>query len=106
MGTEILGIIASIATVISGFGWLLDKNSKRFAEIQRRSDTSLTHFAGKVDNLEKTLTQVRLELPEKYVTKEELMGHIRGEEKWHESVDRRLDDIRGQISSLKDWRHR
>lgn len=106
MGTEIIGILASIATVISGFGWILDRNSKKFQEIQRNSNLTLQSFANKVENLENALVSVRLELPEKYVTKEELLMHIRGEERWHESVDRRLEDIRGELASLREWRHR
>jgi len=106
MGAEVLGIIASIATIVSGLGWVLDRNSKKFAEMQRASCLTLETFGAKVEKLDQTLTDVRLTLPEKYVTKEELMMHIRGEETWHNSIDRRLDDIRDELSSLREWRHR
>jgi hypothetical protein len=106
MGMEVLGIIASVATIISGLGWILDRNSKKFASMQQASSDMLTNFGAKVEKLDQTLTDVRLTLPEKYVTKEELMMHIRGEETWHNSIDRRLDDIRDELSSLREWRHR
>jgi predicted nuclease with TOPRIM domain len=106
MGAEVLGIIASIATIVSGLGWVLDRNSKKFAEMQRASCLTMETFGAKVEKLDQTLTDVRLTLPEKYVTKEELMMHIRGEETWHNSIDRRLDDIREELSSLREWRHR
>jgi hypothetical protein len=106
MGAEVLGIIASIATIVSGLGWVLDRNSKKFAEMQRASCLTLETFGAKVEKLDQTLTDVRLTLPDKYVTKEELMMHIRGEETWHNSIDRRLDDIREELSSLREWRHR
>jgi hypothetical protein len=106
MGAEVLGIIASIATIVSGLGWVLDRNSKKFAEMQRASCLTLETFGAKVEKLDQTLTDVRLTLPDKYVTKEELMMHIRGEETWHNSIDRRLDDIRDELSSLREWRHR
>lgn len=106
MGMEVLGILASVATVISGLGWILDRNSKKFEGIQRSSSAVMERFSQKVEQLEQTLVSVRLELPDKYVTKEELMTHIRGEERWHESIDRRLDDIRDELSSLREWRHR
>jgi SMC interacting uncharacterized protein involved in chromosome segregation len=106
MGMEVLGIVASVATIISGLGWILDRNSKKFASMQQASSEVLLNFGTKVEKLEQTLTDVRLTLPEKYVTKEELMMHIRGEETWHNSIDRRLDDIRDELSSLREWRHR
>jgi hypothetical protein len=106
MGLDILGVLASIATIISGLGWVLDRNSKKFASMQQASSDMLTNFGAKVERLDQTLTEVRLTLPEKYVTKEELLMHIRGEETWHNSIDRRLDDIRDELSSLREWRHR
>lgn len=102
---EILGVIASLATVTSGLGWVLDRNAKRFQEVQTQSTTALTKVIGKMENIENTLMGVRLDLPRNYVTKEELIIHIEGERHWHESVDRRLEDIRGEISSLREWRH-
>jgi predicted nuclease with TOPRIM domain len=74
--------------------------------MQQASSDMLTNFGAKVERLDQTLTEVRLTLPEKYVTKEELLMHIRGEETWHNSIDRRLDDIRDELSSLREWRHR
>lgn len=106
MGMELLGVFASIATIVSGLGWVLDRNSKKFASMQQTSSDMLTSFGTKIEKLDQTLTDVRLTLPEKYVTKEELMMHIRGEETWHNSIDRRLDDIRDELSSLREWRHR
>lgn len=106
MGGEILGILASIATVVSGLGWVLDKNSKKFQEIQNKSNEAVAAMMGKVEKLDETIIGVRLEIPEKYVTKDELMTHIRGEEKWHESVDRRLMEIREELLSLRERMHR
>jgi hypothetical protein len=103
---ELLGIIASIATIISGLGWVLDRNSRKFDAMQKRGTDVITKLSEKVENLDKTLVDVRLALPEKYVSKEELMVHIQGEERWHQSIDRRLEDIRGELSSLREWRHR
>jgi hypothetical protein len=105
-GIDLLGVVASVATIISGLGWVLDRNSKKFEKIQNSSNVVMRGLTEKVENLDKTLMDVRLTLPEKYVTKEELMVHIRGEETWHNSIDRRLDDIRDELSSLREWRHR
>lgn len=105
-GIDLLGVVASVATIISGLGWVLDRNSKKFEKIQNSSNTVMRGLTEKVESLDKTLMDVRLTLPEKYVTKEELMMHIRGEENWHNSIDRRLDDIREELSSLREWRHR
>ena len=97
MGLDLLGVVASVATIISGLGWILDRNSKKFAAMQQTSSDMMTNFGAKVEKLDQTLTEVRITLPEKFVTKEELMMHIRGEETWHNSIDRRLDDIREEL---------
>jgi hypothetical protein len=106
MGLDLLGIVASFATIISGLGWVLDRNSKRFQRIQDSGNAVMTRLTDKVEVLDKTLTEVRVSLPDKFVTKEELMMHIRGEETWHTSIDRRLDDIREELSALRQWNHR
>lgn len=102
---EILGIVASLATITSGLGWVLDRNAKRYQEVHTQTTAALTQVMGKIETIDSTLTNVRLELPQRYVAKEELLMHIEGERHWHESVDRRLEDIRGEISSLREWRH-
>lgn len=106
MGAEVLGIVASVATIVSGLGWILDRNAKRFETIQKSGNEVIQNLTTKVEKLDRTLVDVRLTLPEKYVSKEELMMHIRGEETWHASIDRRLDDIREELSSLREWRHK
>ncbi len=106
MGLELVGVLASVVTIVSGLGWVLDRNSKKFEIMQRSNGETLLAFGAKVEKLDETLTEVRLTLPEKFVTKEELMMHIRGEETWHGSIDRRLDDIREELSALRNWSHK
>jgi hypothetical protein len=106
MGLELVGVFASVVTIVSGLGWVLDRNSKKFEIMQRSNGETLLAFGAKVEKLDETLTEVRLTLPEKFVTKEELMMHIRGEETWHNSIDRRLDDIREELSALRNWSHK
>jgi hypothetical protein len=106
MGLDMLGVVASIATIVSGLGWILDRNSKKFQSIQDSGNAVIEKLTDKVDTLDKTLTEVRVSLPEKFVTKEELVMHIHSEETWHSSIDRRLDDIREELSALRQWTHR
>lgn len=105
-GPEILGVLASIASVVTGFGWVLDRNAKRYQEIHLENAAAMEKVSTKMEKIENVLTDVRLDLPQRYVSKEELIMHIEGEAKWHDSVDRRLEDIRGEISSLRQWSHR
>jgi hypothetical protein len=106
MGLDLLGVLASVVTIVSGLGWVLDRNSKKFQSIQDSGNAVMTRLTDKVEVLDKTLTEVRVSLPEKFVTKEELMMHIRGEETWHNSIDRRLDDIREELAALRSWSHK
>ena len=106
MGLEILGIVASVATIVSGFGWLLDKNHKKIEDMLRYNGQNLTGLVQKVEKIESTFNDLRAEIPEKFVTKSELLTHMRNEERWQGETHDQLIQIRDELSALRQWRHR
>ncbi len=106
MGGELLGIVASFATILSGFGWLLDKNHKKLEDILRYNGQNLAGLVQKVEKIETTFNDLRAEIPAKFVSKAELLTHMRNEEKWQQETHDQLMQIREELSALRQWNHR
>lgn len=103
MGMELLGIVASFATIVSGFGWLLDRNQKKIEDILRYNGQNLSGLITKVEKIDSAFNDLRAEIPEKFVTKSELLTHMRNEEKWQSETHDQLIQIRDEISALRQW---
>ena len=106
MGMELVGIVASFATIVSGFGWLLDKNHKKIEDLLRYNGQNLTGLVQKVEKIEASFNDLRAEIPAKFVTKSELLTHMRNEERWQQETHEQLMQIREEISALRQWNHR
>ena len=66
----------------------------------------MERMTNSISNIEKVVTEIRIELPTKYVTKDEMLRHIDSMEKWQEHVDRQLLQIQEEISNSVYWEHR
>jgi hypothetical protein len=106
MGMELLGVVASFATIFSGLGWLMDKNHKKIEEMLRYNGQNLNGLVHKVERIETNFNDLRAEIPAKFVTKSELIAHMRNEEKWQSETHSQLLQIREEISALRQWTHR
>ena len=106
MGLEILGIVASFATIVSGFGWLLDRNHKKIEDMLRHNGQNLSGLIVKVEKIDSAFNDLRAEIPAKFVTKSELLNHMRNEEKWQSETHDQLIQIREELSALRQWTHR
>ena len=106
MGFEVLGVVASFATIFSGLGWVLDKNHKKLEEMLKNNGQNLTGLHRKVEKIEASFNDLRAEIPAKFVTKSELLTHMRNEEKWQSETHDQLIQIREEISALRQWTHR
>jgi hypothetical protein len=106
MGLEILGIVASFATIVSGFGWLLDRNHKKIEDMLRYNGQNLKGLVQKIERIEVSFNDLRAEIPAKFVTKTELLTHMRNEERWQQDTHDQLMQIREELSALRQWTHR
>ena len=97
MGADLLGAIVTVvgSGIIALLGWTNKKNSEMMLQITES-----------VASIEKVVTEMRIELPTRYVTKEELLRHIQSEERSHESINKQLIQLREELISLREWHHR
>jgi len=98
---ELLGIVASFATVVSGFGWLMERSAKRSERMFMETHAAITKVETNVDNMEKAFQDLRVLLPTNFVTKQELLQHIQGEEAHHNNTSERLRQIQEEILALR-----
>ena len=92
-----LHLILSIAGPIAGF---------MLSAILYLSKRNLDEMTATLNKVEGTLTELRIEIPKSYVTKDQLLSHMQTEERWHENINSQLIQIREEMSSLRDWSHR
>jgi septal ring factor EnvC (AmiA/AmiB activator) len=69
------------------------------------SRKTLEDVSSTLKNVETSLVELRVEVPKSYVTKEELLTHMKAEENWHSHITTQLRDIRDEMSALRDWSH-
>lgn len=101
MGMELLGIVASFATVVSGFGWLMERSQKRSERMFLDTHAAVTKVETNLETLNKSLQDLRVYLPTNFVTKDELIQHMQSEERWHQATTDRLREIHDELSSLR-----
>jgi hypothetical protein len=90
---SLIGVVGSL--IIGGISWLGKTNKE-----------SMTKITASVANIESQVTAIRIDLPTKYVGKEEMLRHIQSEENWQHHINSQLREIREEISSVRDWTHR
>ena len=97
MGPE---IIAAILGPIAGgaVSLYLWQNKKNYEFI----NSNFTNLNTSVNVIERKIDDIRVDVAKNYVTNEDLLLHIKGEEEWHTSIDRRMDSVSREVSNLKN----
>ena len=88
MDGNVLGAIIGVAAsgIMGLFGYHTKKHTSQMEAI-----------TNSISNIERVVTEIRIELPTKYVTKEEMIRHITGELNWQNRVDNQLIQIHEEI---------
>jgi len=100
MGPElIVAIVGPIAGAIIGtIGFMSKRNIAA-------TDAQLTIIAEHVETISKSVTNLQIQLPTKYVTKEELAQHIRSEEYFHNKMLDQMRELRDEVIVLRSQQH-
>ena len=96
-------IAAVLGPVVGAVFGIVGFSSKRNIAT---TDSQLDSIAENVEVISHQVTNLQIQLPTKYVTKEELLQHIQGEDRWQEEVMRELREIREEVIVLRVNNHR
>lgn len=94
MGPEL--IVALLGPIAGGAISIFVWTSKKNYEFMNSGFTSLNTT---VNVIERKLDDLRVDVAKNYVTNEELMTHIRGEEEWHKSINESIKEIRDKLDN-------
>ena len=64
-------------------------------------DERIGRVSDQVEEVYDTVTSLRISLPERYVSKDELVGHIRSEERWQQEVLANIRELREEVIVLR-----
>jgi chromosome segregation ATPase len=91
----IAGILGPIVGAVFG---IIGFTSKRNASL---TDAQLESIAENVEVIGHQVTNLQIQLPTKYVSKEEMMTHITSEEMFHRDISNQLRELRDEVISLR-----
>ena len=97
MGPEIIAaVLGPVAGgVVSLFLW---QNKKNYQFI----NSNFSNINTTVNVIERKIDDLRVDVAKNYVTNEDLLLHIKGEDEWHSSIDRRMETLNVEIRLLKN----
>ena len=98
MGPEVVAaIVGPVAGAMVGI----------FAFISKRNmvtiDSQIRAISAQVSEVSDKVTELHITLPSKYVTKEELLRHIQGEEYFHNKFLSEMRDLRDEVITIRAY---
>ena len=97
MGPELIVAIAGpiIGGAISIFVW---SNKKNYESM----NTGFSSLNTTVNIIERKVDDLRVDVAKNYVSNDDLLLHIKGEEEWHSNIDRRMDTLSVEIKEFRN----
>lgn len=97
MGPELIAAIIGplLGGTVSLALWLNKKNSNHIENGFSKLGEHVTVVERKVDDL-------RVDVAKNYVTNDDLVEHIQGEEIWHKSMNDQMSSVRSEIRDVRN----
>ena len=100
MGPElIVAIIGPLVGAIIGTAGFMSRRNIAL------SDSQLSSISESLEVISQNMTNLQIELPTNYVTKEELAQHIRSEEYFHNKMLDQMREMRDEVIVLRSQQH-
>ena len=96
MGPEIIAAIVgpALGGLVSLSMWLNKKNSDYIRD-------GFANLHESIQNIDKKVDDLRIDVAKNYVTNEELTAHIQGEESWHIRFGSEMSQMRDEVTSTR-----
>ena len=97
MGPELITAIVGpiVGGVVSLYLW---QNKKNYEFI----NGNFSNLNTSVNVIERKIDDIRVDVAKNYVTNDELVAHIQGEEQWHKIMHDEVSGIRKELSDVRN----
>ena len=96
MGMElVLMIVGPIAGTVLGTSVFFQKR------MVAQMDERMVRVSDQMEEIYDHVTSLRVALPERYVSKDEFVGHVRSEELWQQEVLANIRELREEVIVLR-----
>ena len=91
-------VIATAGPLVAAFFGLMAFTGRR---IILKTDTQLEKMAASMEHISETVTSIQIDLPEKFVSRQDFFRHIKDEERWQDELRAQIYNVQDQLSSIR-----
>ena len=91
-------VIATAGPLVAAFFGLMAFTGRR---IVLKTDTQLEKMAASMEHISETVTSIQIDLPEKFVSRQDFFRHIKDEERWQDELRAQIYNVQDQLSSIR-----
>ena len=95
-------VIATAGPVLAAMFGLAAFTGRR---IIIKTDAQLEKMAASMEHISETVTHIQLQLPQKFVSREDFFRHIKEEERWQDELRGQIYNVQDQLSSIRSQPH-
>ena len=66
-----------------------------------KTDAQLEKITQSMEHISQTVTDIQVDLPTRFVTREDFFRHIQEEERWQDELRSQLYNVQDQLSSIR-----
>ena len=70
-----------------------------------KTDAQLEKMTVAMEHISTTVTHIQLQLPERFVSREDFFRHIKEEERWQDELRSQMYNVQDQLSSIRQQPH-
>ena len=91
-------VIAILGPIVGGVVGIMAFTGKRMVT---RTDQQLEQIAGTIELISTKVTDIQVDLPKTFVSREDFFRHIRDEERWQDTLQSQLNQIKEDIHDIR-----
>ena len=70
-----------------------------------KTDAQLEKMTLAMEHIAETVTHIQVQLPERFVSREDFFRHIKEEERWQDELRAQMYNVQDQLSSIRQQPH-
>jgi len=95
-------VIAVASPVIAALFGITAFTGRR---IIMKTDAQLEKMTSAMEHISETVTHIQVQLPERFVSREDFFRHIKEEERWQDELRAQMYNVQDQLSSIRQQPH-